>query len=299
MAKTEDLAALFRAIATADLAGATELAARIAGSEEKNRHYGAARELRAALRPNGQRAELTAPSSSVALPVQALTRVFPEHGLDGVELRPSARSELDLICREWRARSRLESHGLRPRTRLLFHGPPGCGKSLTARALGWDLDLPVMVVRFDAIVGAFLGQTAARVRQLFEFAEQTACVLLIDEVDAIGRHRGNPLDVAELDRVVIALLQELEHARPLGFIVASSNLPKQLDQALWRRFDANLAFPKPHQRAIQAFARRRARERGLEPTRRLNARIARARNFSDAERAVEHELRLGLLGAGD
>src|SRR5208283_5165649 len=119
--------------------------------------------------------------------------------------------------------------------KILLHGPPGCGKSLTARAIGHELSLPVYTLRFNAIVGAFLGQTAQRLRQLFEFASTTSCVLLIDEIDALGKRRGNPMDVGELDRIVISLLQELEHSEPKGLLIAASNLARSLDEALWRR----------------------------------------------------------------
>ena len=115
---------------------------------------------------------------------------------------------------EWNHREKLKDRGIARRSKLLFYGPPGCGKSLTANALATELAIPLFLVRFDAVIGAYLGQTAIHLRQLFQFAETTPCVLLFDELDALGKKRGNPTDVGELDRIVIALMQELEAFPP-------------------------------------------------------------------------------------
>ncbi len=134
--------------------------------------------------------------------------------LAAVTLPSATREELARLNLEWYHRVRLMERGIARRTKLLFHGPPGCGKSLTASALAKELQLPVYLVRFDAVIGAYLGQTAIHLRQLFHFAETTPCVLLFDELDALGKRRGNPTDVGELDRIAIALMQELEHTTP-------------------------------------------------------------------------------------
>src|ERR1041385_4434797 len=151
-------------------------------------------------------------------------------------------------------------------------GRPGCGKSAAAAALAAETKLPGFLVRFDSLIGAYLGQTALRLREVFSFAEQTPCVLLFDEVDALAKRRGSPMEVGELDRIVIAFMQELEHARGQGFVVATSNLPKALDDALWRRFDLRIAFPKPSSKALGRFAERRSREFGIRATRELLSR---------------------------
>jgi SpoVK/Ycf46/Vps4 family AAA+-type ATPase len=143
-----------------------------------------------------------------------------------------------------------------------------------------------MVVRFDGVVGSYLGQTAARLRELFRYAETVPSVLVIDEIDALAQRRGNPRDVGELDRVVVSLLQELEHSTPRGLIVASSNLPRALDDALWRRFDLVLDFPVPTRAQINTFARKRAVSFGGRPDRDLVSALRGARSYADAERVV-------------
>lgn len=173
----------------------------------------------------------------------ALLPVPPVDTLDDVVLPAAQRARLGEVLQEWRMQATLDAAGVARRTKLLLHGPSGCGKTLTARALGGEMSLPVFVVRFDGVVGSYLGQTAARLRQLFRYAETVPSVLVLDEIDALAQRRGNPRDVGELDRVVISLLQELEHSTPRGIIVASSTLPRALDDALWRRFDWVLDFP--------------------------------------------------------
>jgi len=148
------------------------------------------------------------------------------------------------------------------------------------------MGLPVLVVRFDGVVGSYLGQTAARLRELFRYAETVPSVLVLDEVDALAQRRGNPRDVGELDRVVISLLQELEHSAPRGLVVASSNLPRALDDALWRRFDLVLDFPVATKAQREAFVRRRLLALGERPGRELANALRGARSYADAARVV-------------
>lgn len=293
MAAIGNLAKLFKAIAAQDWPEAQGIALELAAAEERIGHHEAAQLLRGALHPNGHRdTQKPSPFARVDQPLSdALTSVSAISGLDHVVLRPTPRAELATIVDEWRRRSCLEKRKLRRRTKLLFFGPPGCGKSLTARALAHDLSLPVFVVRFDAIVGAYLGQTALRIRELFRFVASTPCVLLIDEVDALAKRRGNPLDVGELDRVVISLMQELEHTEPMGLLVAASNVPRQLDEAFWRRFDLVLEFPRPTKRELATFASTEAHARDIQPTKALRQRIAEVASFADAEKVLDSEAR--------
>ncbi|TVS20850.1 MAG: ATP-binding protein [Planctomycetaceae bacterium] len=297
MATTRKLADLFRAIAAEDLFGAATIASEICKGEERKGHRSAARVLRGALHANGtshavpETARLPDQQTIGGLFTTALTSLSPEPALDDVVLTPSARRLLQSIVAEWKKRDVLHRRGLQPRSKLLFHGVPGCGKSLTARALAHELGIPVYMVRFDAVIGAYLGQTAIHLRQLFHFAETTPCVLLLDELDALGKQRGNPLDVGELDRIVIALMQELEHSRPQGLIVGTSNLPRHLDDALWRRFDLALAFNAPAKRALTGFAKRVAAKFQIAlPHDVLNKAVS-AKTFADAEAIIMAEAR--------
>lgn len=295
------LAELFRAIATHDAARAGDVAAEICKGEEHKGHRSAARLLRGALAAGAATHPSLPPShgtngiSTSTILSSALVRLDSSQKLRNVVLTNSARDDLDNVVLEWRKRDRLRARGIERRSRLLFYGPPGCGKSLTARALGCETGLPVYLVRFDAVIGAYLGQTAIHLRQLFHFAETTACVLLLDELDALGKRRGNPLDVGELDRIVISLMQELEHSRPMGFIIATSNLPRHLDDALWRRFDLSMSFGRPNRNALSLFVHRVAKQRRLRLSAGVLRKAARLKSFAEAATLVEAEARRQVL----
>ncbi|MGD1026959.1 AAA family ATPase [Candidatus Binatus soli] len=301
MQKASILAKLFSAIGSNDLPAAHSIALEMARAEANNGHHAVAKLLQGSLQPNGNGGRIWHTQSGETMQVggiiNALIAVTNLEPIERVVLTTHARRELDDVVREWKARKALERKGIRRRNKLLFYGPPGCGKSLTARALGRELALPVYTLRFDAIVGAFLGQTAQRLRQLFEFASFTACVLLIDEIDALGKRRGNPMDVGELDRIVISLMQELEHSEPKGLLVAASNLAGSLDEALWRRFDLVVEFPKPGRTQLTSFALSHARDRGVAPSPTLRRAIAASSTFADAVRAIENEQRTVVISA--
>ena len=248
------LSRLFKAIATRDLRAATEIAETVIATEERSGHRSAAALLRGALSSNGLNgAGTTATAIDVA---SAVIRERPGPPLEDVVLTPIARRELLEFATEWKHRSELSSHGLIRRTKSLFFGPPGCGKTLAARSLGTMMNLPVFTVRFSNVVGAYLGQTGANLRGIFRFAETTPCILLLDEFDAVGRTRGRSDDVGELDRVVISLLQELDHTVPHGLVIAATNAPESLDPAIWRRFDLSVEFPAPSRVELRRFLKR-------------------------------------------
>ena len=280
------LSSLLQALGQQRWEDAVRLGEEIAEHEARKGHSRVARKLKGALalrevpENNDSLTPIGGPLAGALLPVS------PVDGLDSVVLPSNLRSGLGEVVQEWRLRTKLDAAGVARRTKLLLHGPPGCGKTLTARALGGEMSLPVLVVRFDGVVGSYLGQTAARLRELFRYAETVPSVLVLDEIDALAQRRGNPRDVGELDRVVISLLQELEHSTPRGLVVASSNLPRALDDALWRRFDLVLDFPKPSSKQIRAFARKRLTAVGGRTGRDLASALRRARSYADAERVV-------------
>lgn len=299
MAKISSLTSLFHAVSAGDLAKARQVADGIVEAEEKAGHHDAAAKLRGALVQTGPRLDDTGPSQRMdhLLAVQSdILTMLPSSGpLDDVTLPPKARQILDEVLREQRNKSRLFAHGLRPRSRLFFHGPPGCGKTLTARALGAELGLPVFIVRFDALVGSFLGQTSLRIREIFRFAEMNPSVVLIDEIDAVGRRRGKTTDVGELDRVVISLMQQLDLSRPAGLLIATSNIPDELDIALLRRFDLSVDFPAPSAAEVRTFAKREASKRGIQLINGVRHELASAKTFADAEQILQDEQRRVIL----
>ncbi len=150
------------------------------------------------------------------------------------------------IEREYAARDRLAHYGLRYRQKILLYGSPGCGKTLGAERLAWNTGLPLLKVRFDAMVSSFLGETAGNLRLVFEDAAKNPCLLFLDECDSIAKSREDSQEVGEIKRVVNTFLQILDEYEPSsGLLVAATNLNKSLDTALWRRFDDLIEVPKP------------------------------------------------------
>jgi len=297
MTKISDLSNLFQALSSEDWRGARVAADAIASGEERAGHHSAATRLRGALSSTGPRAD--AEPGAIGIPTlvampDMLSRL-PEASLSDIELTNAGRKAVTEILKEHRHRSKLLAHDLRPRSRLFFFGPPGCGKTLTARALGTALDVPTFVVRFDALVGSYLGQTSIRLREVFRFAESHPSVIVLDEIDAVGRQRGRTADVGEMDRIVISLMQQLELVQPATMLIAASNLVGHLDPALLRRFDIALEFPQPSRAHLVKFAENHAKARGLKVTRGLRTHVAKTQTFADVEKLLESEQRRTLL----
>jgi SpoVK/Ycf46/Vps4 family AAA+-type ATPase len=299
MPSTETLSSLFKALASKDLRAAEEIANQIATAEEQKGHRTAAQLLRGSLVPNGTSANnspfSTGKAQSPPFLIGALSRRSAQVQLKDVTLRHVARVQFEELALEFQSRDRLGPLGIRRRSKVILHGPPGCGKSLSALAFANEVRLPLYVVRFDSVIGAYLGQTALHLRQLFQFAEATDCVLLFDEIDALGKRRGSPTDVGELDRIVIALMQELELSELKGYVIATSNMPDSLDLALWRRFDLAVQIAAPTKREIIRFSKDKAQAFGLNLSKGVMSRIELLKNYAEVERAVEDEARRQAL----
>ncbi|WP_062469205.1 anti-phage ATPase IteA [Variovorax boronicumulans] len=137
--------------------------------------------------------------------------------------------------------------------RMLVYGPPGTGKTQLVRWLAAQLNLPLLTVRCDTLVSSLLGQTSRNLRRVFDYAEHRPCVLFLDEFDALAGARGNERDVGELQRVVIALLQNMDALSASTVLVAATNHERLLDAAVWRRFSFNLPMPLPADDARRAL----------------------------------------------
>jgi len=156
---------------------------------------------------------------------------------------------LGRILHEYRQRDKLRLHGLKHRRKVLLIGPPGTGKTLTARVLAHELRLSLHTVQVDRLVTKYMGETSAKLRQIFELIGRETAVYLFDEFDAIGGGRGLDNDVGEMRRVLNALLQFIEHDDSDSMIVAATNSPGLLDRALFRRFDDVLQYDAPDESA--------------------------------------------------
>ncbi|MBA3935825.1 MAG: ATP-binding protein [Planctomycetes bacterium] len=180
----------------------------------------------------------------------------PENLRSAMVLPSSVDAQFRRIETEYTRRDELAKFGLRPRRRILLHGPPGCGKTLGAERLAHNLGLQLYKVHFDAVVSSYLGETATNLRKIFDACRTGSRLLLLDECDTIASSRtGDRQDVGEMARTVNALLDLVESFDGPGLLVATTNLYSRLDHAIFRRFDDIIEIPKPGLNEIEQLLR--------------------------------------------
>lgn len=189
---------------------------------------------------------------------------YPSVHLSEMVLSPAIRKSLTKVTREYKQRSQLREHALSPSRKLLLIGPPGCGKTMTSRALAGELHLPHMAVQFHSLITKFLGETATKLHAVFELMPKTRGVYLFDEFDAIGYERSALNDVGEIRRVLNSFLQFLEQDDSDSIIVAATNLATMLDEALFRRFDEVIRYEKPIASEIRELIKNQLARFGLD-----------------------------------
>ena len=182
---------------------------------------------------------------------------YPETILDDLILPDAVASELKQLVTEFHNRTMLEKSGLSPRQKLLLVGPPGTGKTMTASALAGQLKYPLYSVLLHGLISKFMGETAAKLSAIFESVKTQRGVYLMDEIDALAASRDSDSDVGEARRILNSFLQFLDDDTGPSIIVATTNLPKILDKAILRRFDAVLLYDLPAATAIKLAMSRR------------------------------------------
>lgn len=157
----------------------------------------------------------------------------------------------------------LRSHNLEPRHRILLAGPPGNGKTSLAEAVAESLMIPLIVVRYEGVIGSYLGETANRLHRIFEYARTRHCVLFFDEFDTLGKERGDLHETGEIKRVVSSLLLQMDRIPSHVIVITASNHPELLDRAVWRRFQLRLFLPGPERKQIEEWFNRFDKKFGM------------------------------------
>jgi len=255
-----------RAIADGSQNDLDRLADKIVEAERRTGHKRLADQLEAILKQPRKRVNGHKPTGDIdrkltELPLsrrnaESLATLLPTESLEHHMVLPTATEErfARIEC-EYAARERLWQHGLRPRKTILLYGPPGCGKSLGAKRLAWNTGLPLLKVRFDALISSYFGESAINLRSIFTAAKELPCVLLLDECDFIARSRTNTKDIGEASRIVNSLLQLMEDYDAPGLLVATTNIESSLDPALFWRFDEVFYVPLPSAEQIHKLLR--------------------------------------------
>jgi SpoVK/Ycf46/Vps4 family AAA+-type ATPase len=226
-----------------------------------------------------------------------LTAEYPKTRLTEMALGTDVKRRLERVLTEQRQRAQLQSHGLNPQRKLLLVGPPGTGKTMTAAVLAGELSLPLFSIQLHSLITKYLGETAAKLRLIFDAIRETRAVYLFDEFDALGSDRASRNEVGEIRRVLNSFLQFLEHDDSDSLIVAATNYPQLLDRALMRRFDSVIRYALPDKAVALNVLKNRL---GLLRTPKVKWAIVQkaANGLSHAEiaRACEGAVKNAILG---
>jgi SpoVK/Ycf46/Vps4 family AAA+-type ATPase len=179
--------------------------------------------------------------------------VTPERTLDSLMLPEKTREQIKEIVEEQHRAELLHAHNLRPRNRILLGGSPGNGKTTLAEAIANELMFPLFVVRYETLVGSYLGETSSRLKHLMDYSKTQRCVLFFDEFETLGKERGDTHETGEIKRVVSSLLMQIDELPDYVVVVAASNHPELLDRAVWRRFQLRIELPLPTRQQIADF----------------------------------------------
>jgi SpoVK/Ycf46/Vps4 family AAA+-type ATPase len=251
MASSKQLVGMIRSHAAGDDARFLAIAEHIAEDARKAGRSHMADEIQALV--TNLRSEVSSRRPSSPTPIAAprgelaglLRASYPERRISDLVLSEALERRVWSIVREHRERGTLAANGLHPRRKLLLSGPPGTGKTMTAAALAGELGLPLFTIMLDGVITKYMGETAAKLRLIFDAAQSARGVYFFDEIDALATQRGVENDIGEARRMLNSLLQFLDEDNSSSLLIAATNHPSLLDQAIFRRFDTALAYERP------------------------------------------------------
>jgi SpoVK/Ycf46/Vps4 family AAA+-type ATPase len=299
MATGDQIKALLKAYRDSNEPQVLTLALQIAAGEAKAGHGKLAQDIRGLVEELKARGATIVPRRAIPLAqpkgeLADLLRVdYPETRLSDLVLTQDIEIRLRRVLGEQLQAARLREYGLEPRRRLLFVGPPGTGKTMSAAALANELSLPLFTLRLESLFTRFMGEAAAKLRVLFDNISKVRGVYLFDEFDALGQQRSTEHDVGEMRRILNSLLQLMEQDTSHSVLVAATNHPTALDRALFRRFDEVVRFHLPSAKEVLHLMRRRLQ--GSPSALEHLAQLADGLSFADVQRVCDDALKRALL----
>ncbi len=305
MAKADYIKALIRSHSEGDSERFYAIAMQVAAQAARQGHSRFAQDMRdlvdqargrERVTPTGQQTRPTPIVQPRGELAGLLSAGFPKLRLSDMALDDSSRKRIERVLIEYRRRVILHEHGLQPLRKLLLIGPPGTGKTMTAAVLAGELGLPLFTIQLDGLITKYLGETAAKLRLVFEEVRETRAVYLFDEFDALGGERASRNEVGEIRRVLNSFLQFLELDDSQSLIVAATNHPQLLDRALFRRFDTAIEYRLPSRAVAEQVLQSRLaflNTSGLDWSKVLAA--AEGLSHADLTRACEHAAKNAIL----
>jgi SpoVK/Ycf46/Vps4 family AAA+-type ATPase len=223
--------------------------------------------------------------------------VMPQRKLTDLVLNKEIVDSCNELIEEHQRAELLKSYGLAPRNKILLAGPPGNGKTSLAEAIAYELMYPLLVIRYDSLIGSYLGETAARLRKVFDIARMRQCVLFFDEFETLGKERGDTRETGEIKRVVSSLLLQIDRVPSHTVVITASNHPELLDRAVWRRFQIRLELSSPEKGQIVTYLKKFEEKTGFAFTRSLQtlAEKLKSGNFAEIEDFCIDVLRQAIL----
>jgi SpoVK/Ycf46/Vps4 family AAA+-type ATPase len=279
MAAAEKIIALLKSYGDQDESRFYSTAMQIAAAEAKKGHSKLAEELKTLIDKIKSQRNISSATKTRMLPINEaqkelkdLLEVYRPHiKTKDMVLNKDVSESINRILSEQQKFDQLLQHNLEPRRKLMLVGPPGCGKTMTAKAIAGDLEIPLFVIRLDGLISRYMGESIAKLKLIFDSMYQHRAVYLFDEFDSIGSNRSYGNDVGEIKRVLNSFLMNIEKDESNSLLIAATNLPESLDKALFRRFDDIIMYPLPSEEEISQLIK--VQLKGYEVTNKRNLKV--------------------------
>lgn len=254
MSQADLLVNLFKTASSGNQTAFREVASQLIERERAKGHRVLAERLDKSLQKNSRSLPVVQSiNNNTKNKKELFFEVIPERSFKELTFSYAIKEQVNELVEEQHKADILRAHNLKPRNKILLAGAPGNGKTSLAEAIAYELMVPLIVVRYDTLIGSYLGETAAKLNSLFEYVRNRRCVLFFDEFETLGKERGDTQETGEIKRVVSTLLLLIDDLPDFVITLAATNHPELLDKAVWRRFQLRLELPKPTREQLSHF----------------------------------------------